>query len=108
MPGPARWSSGGEGAAAEGEGLEVLRTKIRRGIVAVGLAALTGLALGQQGQRLSDVMSAPPTSVQTPTITNPQTSGQQRPANPQQQPGVTDQRPPFFPQLARPERNEFQ
>ena len=49
-------------------GVQVLRTKIGRGIVAVGLAALIQAAMAQFGQqRPGEGVSAP---AQTPTITN--------------------------------------
>src|SRR5436190_380773 len=107
-------------AAVRRVGVQVLRNNIVRGIVAVGLAACLELALAQQqfGQRLGDVMTAPgsfqttpgqTSPVQTPTITNAQPAGQQKPgAIPQQQPGVTDQRPQIFAPSLRAERNEFQ
>ncbi len=98
--------------------MKVIRTTILRGIVAVGLAALTHAALAQfVPQRPSEGVPIPPTSapqaapVQTPTITNaPTIAVPQKPAAiPQQQPGISDQRPQIFPPLpARPERNEFQ
>jgi protein involved in polysaccharide export with SLBB domain len=82
--------------------VQVLKAKLVRGIVAVGLATLMQAATGQLGaQRPGEGVTAP---VQTPTITNAPAA--KPPAVPQQP--TADQRPPIIPPRATAERNEFQ
>src|SRR6266850_7823449 len=90
------WGLGGRpNVASQGLGVRASITKILRGIVAVGFAAIVPAAIAQLGPQLPGSSALPQTApVQTPTITNvPQVGGQQKPAAiPQQQPAVTDQR----------------